>query len=253
MNQSNDISARVERLLTAQPAAPPEVRRVRRRFPIDRRWDESDRYVGFCVRVDDEFAEAYRRPAQYVTLKVSGCPARFYVVASRPRRNIWEFLVDRQGEIGPELAALEVGDDVIVSLPEGEGFDPTEAAGRTAVLFCTGSGIATMRPLIERWLADGTPTPASVAVYYGERRDGDFAYVDLARQWQSEGVAIHRAVEHQRDTEVAHRYVQHAFEANPVGIDDAFAYLSGAPVMIQVVAEKLLDDGIASSRMKVNI
>lgn len=256
MDQSKDdqISARVERLLTAQPAAPPEARRVRRRFEVVDRWDESGRYVGMHVQVDEEFAAAYRRPGQYVTLKVAGWPARFYVVASRPEEDVWEFLVDRRGELGPVLQDLDVGDDLLVSMPEGVGFDVRESAGHASVVFCTGSGVATVRPLIERWLAaDDQKTPRTIALYYGERRADHFAYDRLLEQWEDEGVAVHRAVETDDTDEFPHRYVQHAFEADRPEVDEAFAYLSGAPVMIQIVVEKLLDLGVLPTRVKVNI
>ena len=254
-SSSDDISARVERLLTAQPSAPPESRRVRRSCLIEERWNEGRRYVGLKVRVDDEFCAAYRRPGQYVTLKVDGWPPRFYVVAARPEPNCWEFLVDRRGEIGPEIARLQEGDDLLVSLPEGMGFDPGEAAGEAAALFCTGSGVATMRPLVEWWLDDEKMRPAAISLYYGEREGGDFAYESLLERWSGEGVQVHRAVETQASEQFPHRYVQHAYRAEPPETNDTdlYAYLSGAPVMIQIVAETLLNEGVPPSRVKVNI
>lgn len=248
----DEIPARVERLLTAQPTAPPESRRVRRRVEIADRWRESQRYIGVRMEVDAEFAQAYRRPAQYATLKVPGWPARFYVIASRPSDNVWEFLIDRQGELGPVLGKLDVGDELKISMPEGVGFDPDEAAGKPAVMFCTGSGIATMRPLIERFIDPDSPGPAAIALYYGERRPGDFAYESLLETWHNRGVSVHRAVERD-DGDCPHRYVQHAFDADHPSMDDAFVYLSGAPVMIQIVADKMLHLGVAPTRVKVNI
>lgn len=252
-SQNEEISARVERLLTAQPAAPPEARRVRRSFAIEETWREGPRYVGMRIRVDAEFADAYRRPGQYVTLKVEGWPARFYVIAARPEKDLWEFLVDGQGELGPVLAGLEAGDEVLVSMPEGVGFDPGEASGEIVTMFCTGSGLATMRPLLERWFEYGEDVPQSAALYYGERRSGDFAYEELLSRWASSGLTVARAAERGGLDEIPHEYVQDAFDADHPPVDDAFAYLSGAPVMIQIVAEKLLNLGVSPSRIKVNI
>lgn len=250
---SDEISARVERLLTAQPTAPPESRRVRRPFRVEAHWDESPRYVGIRIRVDDEFARAYRRPGQYVTLKVEGWPARFFVIADRPEFHLWEFLVNREGELGPVFDRMAVGASLRVSLPEGCGFDHEETAGKVATLFCTGSGVATMRPLIERWLQSDSQRPDTIALYYGERRASDFAYDELLDEWAQRGVEVYRAVEHSKGDETSYRYVQHAFDAHHPPMDDAFVYLSGAPVMIQMVADKLLHLGVAPSRVKVNI
>lgn len=250
--KDDEISARVERLLTAQPTAPPESRRVRRTFAIESRSIESSRHLAMQIRVDAEFAQAYRRPGQYVTLKVEGWPARFFVVAGRPEEQVWEFLVDRRGELGPMLERLSVGDELSVSLPEGVGFDPGEAAGKVAMLFCTGSGVATMRPLLQCWL-DGDEAPQTVALYYGEQRPDNFAYEALLKRWESKGIDVYRAVEDGGNKTVPYRYVQHAFDDRHPPLGDGFVYLSGAPVMIQMVARKLMAMGVAPSRVKINI
>lgn len=250
----NEISARIERLLTAQPTAPPQARRVRRSFVIEKMESQGPLYISIEVRVDEEFAEAYRRPGQYVTLKLSGWPARFYVIASRPETDRWEFLVERKGELGPALAALSPGDEVLVSIPEGVGFDPVEARGKVATLFCTGSGVATMRSLIEEWLAaDEEHRPRQMVLYYGEVDWEDFAYQKLLDNWESRGVQVYRAVEEQTGDRLGFRYVQHAFDHYHPEMEDAFVYLSGAPVMIQMVAQKLLRLGVATPRVKINI
>ncbi len=252
-NKEEEISARIERLLTAQPTAPPEARRVRRSFAVEKRWVESRRHMGLQIRVDQEFAAAYRRPGQYVTLKVPDWPARFFVIASRPEHDLWEFLVDRRGELGTELEKLDVGDTLRLSLPEGAGFDAREARKTVALMFCTGSGLATMRPLLNRWLDTGEDGPSTVALYYGERKHEDFAWTELLSRWKTQGVKVYRAVEEQPSQKISHRYVQHAFDAEHPPLEDAFAYLSGAPVMIQMVAGKLLRSGLAPSRVKINI
>ena len=252
--RDDEISPRVERLLTAQPTAPPEARRVRRRVPVVGTRRESPRYVAIEVEVDAEFARAYRRPGQYVTLKLDGWPPRFYVVASRPRDERWEFLIDLQGELGPVLSDLEVGDDLFVSLPEGAGFDPTEAVGRPVALFCTGSGLASMRPLVEYWLERGDrESPAEIDIFYGERRPDDFCFDAVISQWEGRGVRVHRAAERDDSSKCRHRYVQDAFDADPPPMEGGYVYLSGAPVMTQIVAEKMLNIGVMPSHIKVNI
>lgn len=249
----DEISARVERLLTAQPSAPPEARRVRRAFPILESRQESARHFALQIRVDAEFADAYRRPGQYVTLDLDGWPARFYVIASRREHRVWEFLVDRRGELGPPLSKLDRGDKLLVSLPEGAGFDATEATDAVAALFCTGSGIATMRPLIETWIADKTG-PSKIFLYYGERSSEDFAYGSLLARWDARGtVAVHRAAEDGRLGSGEHRYVQHALASHDPELSSAFVYLSGAPVMVKMVADTVLRRGVLPSRIKINL
>ena len=248
-----EIQARVEHLLTAQPTAPAEARRLRRSFEVVARARQSRRHVAIEIEVDSEFAEAYRRPGQYVTLKVEGWPAHFFVVAHQSGPNRWEFLVDRGGELGPALEELTPGDEISVSLPEGAGFDLFEAVGRRALLFCTGSGVATMRPLVEAWLQDKEARPQEIALYYGERQVDDFAYEDLFARWEAAGVEVYRAVEQGGGEALPHRYVQDVLEVHQPSLQEAIAYLSGAPVMIKMVALRLMRNGIAPSRLKINI
>lgn len=246
-----EVEARVERLLTGQPAAPPEARRVRRAFPVVERHQVSARHLGLTIEVDEEYAESLLRPGQYVTLKVSGWPPRFFVVASQQGRR-WEFLVDQRGELGAALSHFEVGKTICMSLPEGGGFEPTQARGRTAAMFCTGSGVATMRPLIECWLAHPEWRPDKMVLYYGEMELDAFAYGALLEAWAKQGVEVHLAVE-DGSGEGGHRYVQEAFDAAPLPAKDCVVYLSGAPVMIQKVADKMLRLGVSPSRVRTNI
>ncbi len=252
VNRQQEIEARVERLMTMQPTAPPDARRVRRAFPVVGQRRESTRHLALEIEVDEEFASSLRRPGQYVTLKVSGWPARFFVVASQTGRCTWEFLIDQRGELGSVLENFKVDQTICVSLPEGGGFDPEEAAGEVAVLFCTGSGIATMRPLIEYWLEKSEIRPSQIGLYYGESQADAFAYPELLKAWSSKGIAVHRAVEQSGESMVA-RYVQEAFDAAPLPLEKAHVYLSGAPVMVQLVAEKVLRQGVAPSRVQTNI
>ncbi len=248
--RTDKVAAQVERLVTAQPAAAPEAERVRRPFPVVARREEGERHLALQVEVDRQFDQAFERPGQYVTLAGEGSPPRFYAIASRIEAGRWEFLVDRKGEIGSALVDLEVGDELSVSLPEGRGFEIAQPLGATALLFCTGSGLATVRPLVEAWL-DGPKRPAEIALYYGERRVADFAYNSLLASWQSEvGVQVHLAAE---ETAQAHRYVQQAFADAHPPLDDVYVYLSGAAVMVKLVAEEVLNRKIPVGRIKLNI
>lgn len=214
------------------------------------RWQEGPRYMGLRVKVSAELAEAYERSGQYVMLRIGEGPARFYVIASRPGPRIWEFLIAMGGDLGPALAALEVGDLVLVSAPEGTGFDASEAVGKRALLFCTGSGVATMRPLIEEWL-EGAERPDEIALYYGEARQGDFGYEELLERWKAQGVKLYRVVEEGASEDA--RYVQEVFAAHHPPLEDAYFYVSGAPVMIEMAARRIFEFDVEPWRVKVNI
>ncbi|RAL22217.1 biotin--[acetyl-CoA-carboxylase] ligase [Lujinxingia litoralis] len=242
-----EVEAHVERLLTAQPGSPPEARRVRRRFAVQEVAPEGSRYVRLAVEVDEEFAASLQRPGQYTTLGAAGLPPSFYVVA-RARQRRWEFLVEAEGDLAQALAGLKPGDEVEVSLAEGRGFEAREAVGASALLFATGSGLAALLPLVERWL-EAPARPARIALFYGERHDDDLACRALLSALEARGVQVCMALEEGGE----HTYVQDAFAALAPPLDGAFAYLSGAPVMVKAVTETLMKAGVPAGRIQVNI
>ncbi|TXD35908.1 biotin--[acetyl-CoA-carboxylase] ligase [Lujinxingia vulgaris] len=242
-----EVEAYVEQLLTAQPAAPPQARRVRRRFKLRANERVGARYCRLEVEVDAEFAASYLRPGQYTTVGIEGHPPNFYVIAGA-RGPVWEFLIEAEGDLGSALSELGVGAEVEVSLAEGGGFEPATARARNALLFASGSGIAAVLPLIDRWL-EAPGGPESIALFYGERHEHDRAYAERLRKLEEAGVAVYLAAEEGREF----RYVQDAFEATGLPVHEAAVYVSGAAVMIKAVTERMMAAGIDASRIHINI
>src|SRR5690554_210365 len=242
-----EVEAHVERLLTAQPGSPPEARRVRRPFSVRSSRLDGRRYCRLELEIDEEFAGSFHRPGQYTTLGLAGHPPNFYVIAGADARS-WEFLIETEGDLGRALSKLDVGAEVEVSLAEGGGFEPDAAVGRSALLFATGSGIATLLPLVDRWLAQ-VARPERIAIFYGEREAEDRAYVERLRRLEDAGVEVYAAIEEGGQF----TYVQDAFEAAAPPLNDAVVYLSGAPVMVKSVTERLMAAGVEAGRIHINI
>src|SRR5699024_9645993 len=112
-----------------------------------------------------------------------------------------------------------------------------------ALLFCTGAGIAALRPVLQYWHKNPAQAPSSIALYYGEHDLMDFAYNNELAGWREMGVRIHRAVENVGGSSALDgpgdslarrfRYVQHAFEADAPALADAVAFVSGSPLMME--------------------
>lgn len=240
-----------------KPSLPPEAFRERSSFPILRIWEEGRENFGLELEVSEEFDQAYRSPGQYVTLRLPGMKARFFVIAARPERGRWEFLIDRDGGFGQALEGLKVGDLIEISLPEGPGFSLEEAVGKKALLFSTGSGVATVRSLLEAWLRrESSKRPEKIVLYHGEEAPGVGTYEALFAKWRREGVVIHRAFAsgaEEEEGEVVSGFVQEAFQAHPEELEEVFVYLSGAAVMIDAVTELLTSRGLREERLKTNL
>lgn len=249
---------RIEDIVEGTPHVPLEASRTRYACPVRKMWEESHRYIGLRVEIDDALRECPPQPGQYVTMGPPGVEPRFVVVANHPdfeARDDWEFLIDRQTELGAAFDSVEVGTRLQLSAPEGTGYPVDEVRGRRVLCFTTGSGIASMRPALQYWRRHPERAPDQLVLYYGESHPGDFAYREEAREWsRRDGMRIYEACESQPEsTRGEFRYVQHAFDHDEPPLEETIVLLSGAPVMKRIVVERLLERGVPLESIATNI
>lgn len=239
------------------PESPPEAERPRRRFNVERVWKEGERYVGVRVCVDDgEFLTSFTRPGQYVTFQHGPIDPRFLVIASAPGAeddDHWDFLIDRDSELGEVAAGLEKGSRVLLSPAEGSGYPADDLSDQSVLFFTTGAGIASVRPVLEYWADRPDLAPQSLALYYGENEPHDFAYVSEFADWRARGVRIYQAVENLPEPEEGYRYVQHAFEDDAPELADTQIFVSGAPVMMELIIARLMRMGVPGEHIHINV
>ncbi|TDP62620.1 FAD-dependent oxidoreductase [Bradymonas sediminis] len=260
------------RLAYTRPARGIGAKRVREPFRVERVWDEGARYIGLSVAIDDgDFLASHVRPGQYTTFQYGEMKPRFLAIASAPKiegvgESCWDFLIDRDSGLGAQLSevnGLKVGRKILLSPAEGAGFPAEGAAQRSVLLFCTGAGIASLRPVMQYWHAHPEAAPANVALYYGESDLRDFAYGGEIAKWRAGGVRVQRAVENFDEAQAAtlppnwispgHRYVQHAFEADAPSLKGAMVFVSGSPIMMEIIIEKMLRLGVSSDSIYINV
>lgn len=252
----DDLPERAESLVEGDPDIPLDAPRPRRSFPIRELWRDGRRYVGLRLETDDDYEEAYRRPGQYVTLAPEQIDPRFLVVSNSPeqvRDEGFEFLVDRDTELGRSIDPLEPGTTIEVSPPEGTGFPVDSVSGRDVLCFVTGSGIASIRPALQYWRDRPNSAPASVAVYYGETHPEDEAYTEEVDEWHRWGVDLFQCHESVGEGDEGFQYVQHAFDSHAPSLDDVAVFVSGAPVMKRIVVERLYRDGVPLDQFATNV
>jgi len=107
------------------------------------------------------------QPGQFVklTFDVDGEEiARFYTISSATVEDTFEVTVeiDPEGELGPELAAVTVGEDLLVSGPFGRDYYEGEPS---VVVLAGGPGVGPAVGIAERAIADG----GDAAVIYRDR------------------------------------------------------------------------------------
>jgi 3-phenylpropionate/trans-cinnamate dioxygenase ferredoxin reductase subunit len=103
------------------------------------------------------------QPGQFVklTFEAGEEVARFYTISSPTVEDTFELTIeiDPEGELGPDLAAVTAGDELLVSGPFGRDYYAGEAA---VVVLAGGPGVGPAVGIAERVIEDG----GEVAVVY---------------------------------------------------------------------------------------
>ena len=161
-----------------------------------------------------------------------------------------EFLIDRGSSVGQGLAAAQPGDAVHLSEAEGRGYDPTLLATRPLLAFATGSGLATINPLVEHLEAQGDIPRDGLFLFYGEDQRKNIVWPQRLERWRAGGIHVHLA---HKDHPQGWRYLQDALAAAAPPLERAHAVMGGSPAMIRAVATALLKGGLSAQRLMLNI
>lgn len=256
MSADNKSSERsLENIVRLEPETPATAERHRQPLDILKLWDINARYMGLRVRLDsDTFRESYSVPGQYTTLQIDEDTVIYLAIASAPgQKDYWDFLIDRASEAGRKLERYDTHRPLMLSPAEGSGYPVADVENRPVFLFTTGSGIASVKPVVEYWANRPDAEPSSISIYYGETNPEDFAYTETFEQWRQRNIAVIRAVENQENSDIAYKYVQHAFEDRAPSTERAAVFISGAVIMVQKTVETLMEHGVEPSQLYTNI
>lgn len=248
--EPTDIATQIA---TMRPDMPAVANRPRSTFSIATLSHWQTNYWHLTVEVDPDFARTLERPAQYTTVGVEGLEPKFLVISSVPGDTTWEFIISKDSSLGLALSDLSPGAPVVLSHAEGEGFDLEALEGQEILGFATGSGVATLRPVFKTIARREPERLARMALYYGEQREQDFILAAEFDAWEREGARIYRVSEDGLSGDAGWRYVQHAFLHDAPDLSSSVALLSGAPVMLQMVSQLLIERGLAPSSILTNI
>lgn len=252
-----EIIQRAERIAAGWPARPATADRARHRCPILAIGPDGPAALRLTVAIDAPSQRASLRiPGQYATIQPPGIEPRFSVIAQAPdpAAPSWDLLITRDSTLGRALAELRVGDMLTVSDAEGPGFDVDRIAGGPLLIFATGTGIASARPVIQHLERHDASALKKTTIYYGERSWDMFAYSDVIAQWIGAGCAVWRVSEVGEDGQPTPlRYLQHALVRDAsADLSQTTALLAGAQPMLRAVSAELMGRGMPPERILTN-
>ena len=191
------------------------------------------------------------RPGQFLELSVFGAGEAPFCLASSPTREDGiEVTVRRCGRVTDALAELDVGAEVGVRGPLGNGFDVEAARGQDLLFVAGGIGLPPLRGLILNVL-DQRDAFGRLTILYGARTPADLVYKDELQEWQArDDVDVRITVD--CGDESWHGcvgLVPVLFDQIELRPQSTLAYVCGPPIMIKFVIQDLLKRGFAEERI----
>ena len=218
-------------------------------------WDETETLRGVRLELG-ALSPPHEHPGQVVKLRCEGHKHGYFALANAPRPDgAGELLLKRGTPLADALiAAAAPGATLQATAPLGPGFPLADARDRDVLLFAAGSGITPIRALLQWLLAR---PHGRIALYYGQRSDRDFAYVEEHAAWRAAGVHLVLCASQPSPSWTGARgYVQtvaRELNLHEIAVDNAVAYLCGMRSMIDGVRVELLQCGLPEARVFLNV
>ena len=192
------------------------------------------------------------RPGQCAMLSIPGVgEAMFSITSSPTNEEFMEFSIKKCGCVTEWLHQIEVGQQITIRGPYGNGF-PVETAfkGKDLVFIAGGIGLAPLRSIIN-YVRDKRENYGKVTVIYGSRSDADLVdYEEIKNEWTKEpDFNIYLTIDRETETWDGHvgfvpNYVKE------VGLDNtATAVLCGPPIMIKFTLANLQELGFKTNQI----
>jgi len=177
--------------------------------------------------------------------------ALFSITSSPTNKEFMEFSIKKCGCVTEWLHQIEVGQQITIRGPYGNGF-PVETAfkGKDLVFIAGGIGLAPLRSIIN-YVRDKRENYGKVTVIYGSRSDADLVdYEEIKNEWTNEpDFNIYLTIDRETETWDGHvgfvpNYVKE------VGLDNsATAVLCGPPIMIKFTLANLQELGFKTNQI----
>lgn len=207
---------------------------------VARVWAETPGLTGVRLEAGAEIRADHTVPGQVLAAHAPDGGKVYLALSSVPGADQLELLA-APGAV--ERLGLSPGQALAVEGPFGQGFPLAPALGKDILLFAVGSALAPIRPVVEMIRRERADF-GQVTLYVGAMDEKAFAYHQDYDGWMRDRVDV---------IKVTHpEFVQNAFAADPLPVDDAIAYVCGMNEMMDGVTETLGRFGLAPERVLRN-
>lgn len=191
-------------------------------------------------------------PGQCAMLSIPGIGEALFSITSSPTNEEYiEFSIKKCGCVTNWLHAMDVGQQVTLRGPYGNGFPvETEFKGKDFLFIAGGIGLAPLRSVIN-YVRHYRSNYGSVDIVYGSRSKEDLVdYQEIIDEWcQEDGINVHLTIDREQDDWDGHvgfvpNYVKElAFDTNKTVV------MCGPPIMIKFTLAGLLELGFVKEQV----
>ena len=191
-------------------------------------------------------------PGQCAFLSMPGIGEALFSITSSPtNKEFMEFSIKKCGCVTEWLHQIEVGQQITIRGPYGNGFPvETDFKGKDLVFIAGGIGLAPLRSIIN-YVRDKRANYGKVTIIYGSRSDDDLVdYEEIKKEWTNEpDFNVYLTIDRETPTWDGHvgfvpNYVKE------VGLDNtATAVLCGPPIMIKFTLANLQELGFKTTQI----
>lgn len=218
-------------------------------------FESDDRSLkSFCFKFKDESTMSYI-PGQFCELSVFGKGEAPFGIASSPTEgDAIKFTVNKAGLVTTALHQLEIGEEIGIRGPLGNGYPVDLFEGHNIIIVGGGFAFATLRSLLLYALHQRHKF-GDITVIYGAREPGLLLYRDEFDEWKDRGdVNIYLTVDREfADWHEKVGFVPQVVKEIAPSPKDAFAVVCGPPVMIKYTLPVLFKLGFARDRIYTSL
>ncbi len=191
-------------------------------------------------------------PGQCAFLSMPGVGEALFSITSSPTQtNYMEFSIKRCGCVTEWLHSMEVGQQITVRGPYGNGFPvETDLKGKDLLFIAGGIGLAPLRSVIN-YCRDNRANYGTIDIIYGSRSKEDLVdYDEIVNEWMKEdGINVHLTIDREQDNWDGHvgfvpNYVK---EVNPDLSKTVL--MCGPPIMIKFTLGALKELGFKETQV----
>lgn len=191
-------------------------------------------------------------PGQCAMLSIPGAGEGMFSITSSPtQKNYMEFSIKKCGCLTSWLHQMEVGQQIGIRGPYGNGFPvDTDFAGKDLLFIAGGIGLAPLHSVIN-YCRDNRANYGKIDIVYGSRSMDDLVdYKEILDEWcKEDGINVYLTIDREQEGWNGHvgfvpNYVKElGFDVNKTAV------ICGPPIMIKFTLAGLVELGFEKSNV----